>query len=79
MARILKNITIEVITYSRKYIGFYDLVFVLGYTFGIILSGTPEVIAFGIGMYGAINAVVKNARPDLTVITTNKDTHIVEE
>ena len=74
----LKNVTQEVIKFSRKYIGYYDAAFLLGLAAAFLTPAPFSSFYLGIAAYGAINAVVKNARPDLTVIVANKDTHIVE-
>lgn len=75
----LKHVTSSTIDYARRHIGFYDAVCLGGLFAAFMLSGHIFSNFFlGVSIYGLLNAVVKNARPTLTVLVTDKGAEIID-
>lgn len=75
----LKRVTTSTIDFTRRRIGFYDAVCLGGLLMSFILEGHLFSNFFlGVSIYGLINAIVKNARPTLTVLVTHKGAEIVD-
>ena len=63
-----KNAIGSTIDWTRRHIGFYDGIFFGALVIAITIPEPYSNFFFGVMAYGAINAVVKNARPTVTVI-----------
>jgi hypothetical protein len=77
----LKQVRTSTIDFARRHIGFYDAICLGGLLMGFVssfLSDPASNFFVGVSLYGLINAVVKNARPTLTVLVTNKGAEIVD-
>lgn len=68
----LKNITHAFVKNVTNHFNHYDAIFLVGLALAFI---TPEPWAYffaGVMGYGAVNAVVKNARADITLVVADK-------
>lgn len=73
-----KNLQQHTIDFTRKYIGFYDGLFIGSLLVAFAVPDPFESFFFGVTLYAVINAVVKNARPTLTVVVTREGPRIIE-